>query len=176
MSMTSDSRWALEWAIQKHKDQQYSTFPYSFHLKGVIGVAKRFGRLYFNDQEYDRVLCGCALHDTLEDCNITYNDIIMSFTTEIADDVYDVTNELGKTRQERSKRTYKKIKRNKYALFIKLCDRIANTLFSLYNTEEGNMFKVYMKDYPSFRDALYSDLYPEMWKELDLLSQVHYKK
>jgi (p)ppGpp synthase/HD superfamily hydrolase len=161
-----------EYAVAEHESRKhtYDVHNYNLHIDGVLAVCKRYMAKYFTEEEQERVYKGCCCHDLLEDCNINYAELKRTVGQDVADDVYDVTNELGKTRAERNKRTYEKIANNKYALFIKLCDRIANTRFSFYMFEKGGMFEKYWKEFPEFRDTLRNGLYLEMWAELDDLN------
>ena len=77
-------------------------------------------------------MCSIWLHDTLEDCRITYNDLKKVFGIEISEMVYAVTNLRGRTRSERaSEEYYQGIRETPYASFIKLCDRMANYSYSI---------------------------------------------
>lgn len=58
----------------------------------------------------------------------------------MAEIVFCVTNEQGRNRKERIKRTYPKIRNNRWAQFVKLCDRIANVEHSLET--KSRMFDV----------------------------------
>jgi len=76
--------------IEKHKGQKrkWTGEPYSTHPIGTYEIAKK----YTNDEE---VLVGCLLHDTIEDCGVTYEEIMQKFSKGIADIVKGVTHELG---------------------------------------------------------------------------------
>ncbi len=162
-----------EYAVAEHiaRKHTYDSHDYNLHIDGVLAVCKRYMAKYFAGEEQDRVYKACCCHDLLEDCNINYAELKQHVGENVANDVYDVTNELGKTRAERNKRTYDKISNNKYALFVKLCDRIANTRFSFYMYEKGGMFEKYWKEYADFEAALNNGLYSEMWAELQDLNQ-----
>lgn len=76
----------------------------------------------------DVLVMAAYLHDTIEDTEATYYDIVERFGSEVAGLVLELTNdedlkkELGKTR-------YLQIKlknMSSWALVIKLCDRLAN--------------------------------------------------
>lgn len=160
-----------EYAIGEHqkRNHSYDKHAYYLHIDGVLAVCKRYMSKYFTQAEQDRVYKGCCCHDLLEDCNISYGELKRYVGEQVANDVYDVTNELGKSRHERNKRTYEKIKENDFGLFLKLCDRIANSRFSFYMYETGGMFEKYWREYPDFKLALDSGLYPEMWRELSYI-------
>jgi (p)ppGpp synthase/HD superfamily hydrolase len=84
----------------------------------------------------------CALHDTLEDTSLSYNDIQKAFGKEVAEIVFCVTDELGRNREERKEKTYPKIQSNWKATVVKICDRIANIEQSRsYNQKLFDMYK-----------------------------------
>ena len=137
-------------AEKAHERQVYDEiYPYMYHVLKVVEIAKELG--YGED-----ILIACALHDTLEDTNLTYNKIKNAFGDDVANIVYAVTDELGMNRKERKEKTYQKIKANWKAIVVKICDRIANMEHSyLYNKD--TMFKMYVKELPTFRKELISD-------------------
>lgn len=80
-----------------------------------------------------------------------------------------VSNERGRSRKERNFKTYPKIWNNKLAVFLKLCDRLANTRNS--RETHHRMFEVYKKEYPVFKYALKQQCFEDMWNELDNLNK-----
>lgn len=98
--MTNKER-ALLVAEKAHANQTYDIYPYIYHIRQVMGIAESLG--------YDEsIIISCILHDVLEDTDISYNDIKKSFGIEVAEIVYNVTNELGRNRQESKMKTYPK--------------------------------------------------------------------
>jgi (p)ppGpp synthase/HD superfamily hydrolase len=151
---------ARQFAITAHKDQMYGEYPYIKHLSDVVGVLRRFGY----DDEIN--VCCAFLHDTLEDTDVTYDDIKNMFGVVIAINVYLVTNEKGRNREERAAKTLPLIKGHKRATQIKLADRIANVESSI-----GTSFmSMYSKERHKFEGYLYVDgELEEMWHYLDNL-------
>lgn len=92
------------------------------------------------------------LHDTIEDCAITYNDLKQEFGEFIADCVYDLSNELGKNRKERHEKTAPKIAKNPFAVYVKLCDRIANMEYSI--STGSSMAKKYYAERDEFIESI----------------------
>ena len=144
----------------------YHGQPYRVHLEAVYDILEpHFG--------LNRVIMKAALcHDLLEDTAITYNDLVQQVGADVADVVYDVTNELGRNRRERAARTYPKTAANPLAVIVKVADRIANTQYSA-GTGSG-MHAKYRAEYPGFREALYNpahvEQYPalaDLWQQLD---------
>jgi (p)ppGpp synthase/HD superfamily hydrolase len=94
------------------------------------------------------------LHDTIEDCRLTYNDILKISNKEVAELVYALTNEKGKNRAERAnQKYYKGIRDVEHATFIKLCDRLANVIYS--KDTEFRMFDVYKNENEDFLKHLF---------------------
>lgn len=145
---------AAYWAAEKHKETNhlYDGKAYSVHLWQVHDTAKMFLHL-IDAEDHDTVLSACFLHDTIEDCRVTYNDVKAEFGTEITEIVYALTNDKGRNRQERAGLNYYKgIRANPLAVFVKLCDRIANSKHSL---ESGSsMYGKYQQEYYHFLGAM----------------------
>lgn len=64
----------------------------------------------------------------------TFHYMLMIEPEDVADIVYAVTNEKGKNRSERAnEKYYQGIRENKLAVIVKICDRLANALYSKIN-------------------------------------------
>lgn len=138
---------AERFAIAKHGAQTYNDeTPYGVHLQDVVNVAIKFGL------RNEAFLCACWLHDSIEDTTVSYSDIRSRFGQEVAELVFAVTNELGRDREERNKKTYPKIQANPWALLLKLCDRIANVEFGRVN---NGKWRKYAEEFDGFAEALY---------------------
>ena len=88
-------------------------------------------------------------HDLIEDCRVSYNDVKNHLGQEAADIIYAVTNEKGKNRSERANnKYYEGIRNTPGAVFVKLCDRIANVQYS--KMTKSRMFEMYEKELDSF--------------------------
>jgi (p)ppGpp synthase/HD superfamily hydrolase len=70
---------------EKHKNQKYGSEPYSVHLEAVVENLKQHG-VY--DEE---VIAAAWLHDSIEDQDVTYEDIDRAFGRRVADLVHAVT-------------------------------------------------------------------------------------
>lgn len=137
-------------AIEAHEtvNHKYAGQPYSYHLYMVALAANEFLD-YIHEDDKDDVLAACWLHDTIEDCRMSYNDIKNISNERVADMVYALSNEKGKTRAERANdKYYEGIRKVRYAAFIKLCDRIANVRHS--KKEQSSMFALYKKENINF--------------------------
>jgi (p)ppGpp synthase/HD superfamily hydrolase len=195
----------IRWIVGQHDGQKYGdqNHDYSYHLYQVNGIlaaaiSNTISEILLLDpsnqdvfdslRDYDEfekskkletLLLAALGHDVIEDTTNTYNDVKQVLGEEVADIIYDVTNELGKNRKERAIKTYPKIRKNPDAILVKLADRIANTKHSK-ETDSG-MFKKYKQEYPEFRLNLFNGAkcHPNefldmvtcrLWIELDSLN------
>lgn len=131
---------AFNYAKELHKDQfRKSGEPYILH---PVEVAKILEGLNFNTD----VICAALLHDTVEDCGITVEELSKKFNKNIAqivdavtaiqnenfkpdaDDIYANTDDFLKLAME--DKTYQKLiaigKLNKFGFYIKFADRLNN--------------------------------------------------
>ncbi len=162
---------AWKFAINAHGDQKYGKeFPYRLHLLFVVKTLKEFG---FTDN--GQILAIGVLHDTLEDTQATYEELVTFFGTVIADAVAAVTEPKGGNRKWRHEQTYPRTAQNTYSIIVKLADRIANVEVG------GEKVGMYRKEHAYFKQTLYGkdsyqcykDQIERMWNHLDeLLVQV----
>jgi (p)ppGpp synthase/HD superfamily hydrolase len=161
----------IAFAIESHAsvNQTYDGKPYSVHLAMVFSQAMRFIDCVDEHRRKD-VLNAVWLHDTIEDCRLTYNDVLKISSKEVAELVYALTNEKGKNREERANaKYYKGIRNLEYATFIKICDRLANVIYS--RDTKSRMFDVYKNENEKFLKCLFNTpdqelRYRELVKEL----------
>jgi (p)ppGpp synthase/HD superfamily hydrolase len=102
-----------------------------------------------------RTACNTAIwgHDLIEDTRVSYNDVKDQLGQEAADIIYAVSNEKGKNRKERANaKYYEGIWNTPGAVFVKLCDRIANVQYS--KMTKSRMFEMYKKENDHFVHAL----------------------
>lgn len=158
---------ALEIARISHNGQEYDHGSYyENHILIVVRIAHYLGLS-------ETIKAACALHDVLEDTNIQYADLVNEIGFEVANLVYLVTDEIGRNRFERKMKTYPKIRGNSDAVLVKLCDRIANLM---YSNEKRNYKKIrmYVEESEDFKE--YLAVYQHMdkvenawsWYELEL--------
>jgi len=158
----------LHWILQQHKrvQQRYDDLPYHVHLQDVVKFIKRFKYL-IPEEDFDAVLIAGWGHDCLEDTGITYNDVVKALGKKPADIIYAVSNEKGHNRPERANdKYYAGIKENPLAIYVKLCDRLANLTFSKHHGHT-NMYKTYQMEKEHFRNKLYNGMFDEMWDAID---------
>jgi (p)ppGpp synthase/HD superfamily hydrolase len=161
---------AREFAIKAHNavNQKYDNQPYEVHLKMVSEFASQFQYL-LKDDDLEIAQASAWLHDTLEDIYfISYNDIKKEFGEQIAEAVYALTNEKGRTRKDRANaKYYQGIRDIPVARFVKVCDRLANASYSISN--DSSMVNAYRKENEEFNRELYCD---ELKPMFDYLNQI----
>ncbi len=152
-------------AIWAHGPQQYGPgVPYVQHLDEVVGVVREFASL-LESEDIPVLETAGWLHDVVEDTTIRVQVIHELFGTAVGGIVYSVTNEPGINRKERNKLTYPKIRRNRLAVFLKLCDRLANVRASVRT--RSPQLTMYMKEHAAFSEALYTiGQFEPLWDEL----------
>jgi (p)ppGpp synthase/HD superfamily hydrolase len=158
-----------EWCIEQHRstNHMYDVYlPYEFHLRMVNNVFRDFCHLldytkdYFTGEDFVSMgrgqitlieACSRASwgHDLIEDCRVSYNDVKANLGQEAANIIYAVTNDKGKSRGERAgDKYYEGIRNTPGAVFVKLCDRIANVQYS--KMTKSRMFEMYKKENDNF--------------------------
>ena len=151
----------IDWILKQHKDtnHMYDTYlPYEFHLRMVSNVAQEFIKYVpnLNDGETsfrDDVILAAWGHDLIEDTRTSYNDVKEVLGHTPAEIIYAVSNEKGKTRKERANdKYYQGIRSTPGAVFVKLCDRIANVQYS--KMSGSRMFEMYKKENSNFIEEL----------------------
>ena len=146
---------AIRYAVCAHQDvnESYDGAPYSLHLAMAAHYADVFSYL-LPPQERDETLAAVWLHDVIEDCRRSYTDIKAVFGEKIAELVFAVTNNRGRTRHERANDDYYRgIVATPYATFVKLCDRLANTQYSAARGD-ARMVAVYRAELDAFLEKL----------------------
>ena len=134
-----------------HKyDGKYDYF--DTHILRTVHYAMKY--IYLVPKE-DRhfVLAIQFFHDGIEDAHLTYNDIKKAFGFIVAEGVYACTNEKGRTRKDRANAKYYKGIREAYlAKFVKICDRMGNVHYGIFNS--GGMIDGYIKENEHFINSL----------------------
>ena len=150
-------------ALHDSVNQKYDHIhPYGLHLDMVVSSVYKYGaEVCASEEDILPLFFGAYYHDSIEDARLTYNDVmrlarqLMSdsqalIATEI---VYALTNDKGRTREERAgEKYYQGIRETPYAPFVKLADRLANTTYSCTHANNTNnrMKEVYARELPHF--------------------------
>jgi (p)ppGpp synthase/HD superfamily hydrolase len=94
---------AFDWAAVWHKGQRRkypnADVPYMSHVAGVAAVLSRHGFA-------EEVVSAGALHDVMEDCGVSYDELAEKFGTRVADLVRHVSEEDKSLSWEERKKAY----------------------------------------------------------------------
>jgi len=162
-----------KWAIKCHQDTNHyydDYLPYEFHLRMVVENGKKFLHLV-KDELREDTMKGCWGHDLIEDARQNYNSILKNsnkYVAEICRACCNLTR--GRDRDERMPDwIYQDIFNTPGAVFVKLCDRMANVQYS--KLTGSSMFNKYKKEHAHFKEMLYSKEagLDEMWEYLETL-------
>lgn len=161
-------------AFKIHNDSGcfYGNGSYSVHLEMVNEFFIKYQK--YVEKEAQIVQRAIWFHDIKEDCGKSMHYIQCILGIEAANIVSLVSNENGSNRKEKMLLTLPKIASSYNSIFVKLCDRLANTKYSLsekQTTLKGGMYNMYCAEYPIFRYFLKKNSwFDDMWEELDSLS------
>jgi guanosine-3',5'-bis(diphosphate) 3'-pyrophosphohydrolase len=160
---------AMAMAIFAHGNQRWGKHPYYVHLSRTEELLVRFG---YADYTTSGGITRCViawLHDTLEDTALSYNDIKNEFGGRVAEAVYAVTEEKGRTRQERKPVAhYEAIRANPDACIVKIADRSVNVEES--KQSGSRMLEVYRNEHQQFKEKLCAPaMCDSLWAHLDIL-------
>lgn len=116
---------AIHFAAFKHRNQRRKDAeltPYINHPLELLNILVVEGGV--TDVA---VLCGAVLHDTIEDTNTNYDELLGLFGKEVADIVMDMTDDKALSKQERKdKQVATAPHLSPKSKLVKLADKIAN--------------------------------------------------
>ena len=141
-------RKARQLAAEAHEGQKYGSRPYIVHLFQVVKILNSFDEIDLD------VLAAAWLHDSIEDTDITVNQIRSQIGDRVADLVDAVTDGTGKNRKEKKERPYRLIPLVPGAIRLKLADRLANVLACKQDKNLG-LLHMYRREHRVFYDRLY---------------------
>lgn len=143
---------------------------YSHHLELTADVVRKMIKhTDLDEQEQELAIAAAYGHDAVSDARLTYNDIkkelksdrLAKICCNLCEDVW------GKNRDERnSDAYYERLVSDRISTFVKICDRIANVEYGLY---EGNSKSVlmYYAEQRKFYDKLkVHSGFEEVWNYL----------
>lgn len=156
-----------DWAIDQHVKTNHlydENLPYSFHLKLVVKRATKFKGVWkdlYGDQLFAIMYNACWGHDLIEDTRTSFNDILKFLIRDSASDydkisalhianiIFALTNNKGRNRAERANADYYNlIKQTPGAIFVKLCDRMANIEYG--KLMGSSMYDKYKEEHMDF--------------------------
>lgn len=125
-----------DFAARKHKDQRRKaadSAPYINHPVGVAYIAASLGGI--TDVV---VLQAALLHDTIEDTDTTYEELVAEFGAEVADVVMEVTDDKTLSKPDRKRAQVVHVRNmSDRAKLVKLCDKLYNLRDLLSNPPVG---------------------------------------
>jgi len=127
--MTNQDNLTKAWffASRVHKEQKYpgEKLPYLTHLGNVMMEVMAVSLGLKNPE----LAITCAiLHDTIEDTSVTYEELVQSFSKEVANGVLALTkDETLATKKEQMLDSLERIKQQPQEIWVvKMADRVAN--------------------------------------------------
>jgi len=168
----------VRWILDQHRNSNHlydDYLPYEFHLRMTVAEFHRFKHLLpknlytinvevhrntWEDEDWTISVIekACWGHDLIEDARVSYNDVkrVLDYKNSnyIAEIIRAVTNNVrGRDRNERMPDyIYEEIRNTPGAVFVKLCDRIANVTYS--KMVGSSMFEKYGKEQKEFQEKL----------------------
>lgn len=116
---------ALAFAADKHRNQRRKDAEASPYINHPIMLAKILS--VEGGVEDGPVLSAAVLHDTIEDTETRYQELVEQFGSEIADVVREVTDDKSLPKAERKQLQIDRAPRlSRAAKLVKLADKIAN--------------------------------------------------
>lgn len=131
-------------AIAAHGHQMYGKYPYSYHLTDVVNRVKTITQ----DPE---IIAAAWLHDTVEDTDITIENISSEFGENVANMVWAVTG-TGSNRKEKMADAIAKIAQTPGSEMIKSADRLSNASASAVNNP--TLLKMYKDEHKDLSPVL----------------------
>lgn len=167
---------ARVFAIESHRAVNHyygeDKVGYEFHLESAFNFAVDY--IYLVPAKYrGAVLAAIWLHDVIEDCRVNYSKILEMFGDHVAEIVFALTNNKGRTRGARANDDYYKgIKEIPFADYCKICDRLANASYSesvIATHNIDRMYKKYKEENKSFVRKLWNPNLTDMYASLRII-------
>ena len=131
-------------ALRAHKHQKYGHHPYSHHLADVV---HRVMTITDNPE----IIAAAWLHDTVEDTEVTIDQIAEEFGENVAAIVWAVTGH-GANRAEKMSNAIAKIAQTPGSELVKSADRLSNVSASLANNPKK--LAMYKGEHPKLAPVL----------------------
>lgn len=129
--MWSQEKYTKAWffAAKAHKHQKYpaTDLPYIVHI-GNVAMEVAHAIIQEPVTKPDLAIICALLHDTIEDTEVTYEDILQYFGTEVANGVLALSKDSSAgNKKEQMLDSLERIKKQpKEVWLVKLADRISN--------------------------------------------------
>ncbi|WP_320034451.1 HD domain-containing protein [Halarcobacter sp.] len=120
---------ALNFAAKAHGEQKTPhDLPYLTHLTSVaMEVMHACIESQLEDKKADIAITVALLHDTIEDTDVTYDDLYTEFSPEVAEGVEALTKDFTLSKKEQMAESINRLLTQPYEIqMVKLADRIVN--------------------------------------------------
>ena len=119
---------ALIFAAQAHKDQKVKDRDYSYMVHLTLAAMEVTAALSQEQHENENLAIQCALlHDTIEDTDVTFEEIKKHFGDDVARGVLALTKDNNLPKNEQIKDSLERILKQPAEIgMVKLADRISN--------------------------------------------------
>lgn len=121
---------ALFFANKNHSSQKMmhpENMPYSAHFTGVTLNAIKYAILENEEFDWNVLVCCALLHDVVEDCGVSLNEIEEKFGTKICNGVSALTKNDNLKKEEKMQDSLNRIKAcGKEVATVKMADRLFN--------------------------------------------------
>ena len=134
MTQEYNSAEAYFFAKDKHEGQEYGEMPYVFHLHQVANLVHQ---MYRSHPLSETLLSIAYLHDVMEDCGVTYEELVKRFGVCVAESVKAITKVKGESYED----YMAKVIANDLARKVKICDTMSNLHHSFISGREKGMAK-----------------------------------
>jgi len=168
--MTLDEFRVYAHEMHKLRGYKYDEHEYSFHLDMVETNVIRFAHLLPPHIKLVDMQMAATGHDLIEDCGVTYNEILIRTNKVVADLVLAVSDVPAENRMLRFILTAPKILKLIGAIYLKMCDKGANMGHSL-RTGSG-MYDKYKTEIPFFKYVFFGktkNIFQPMWDWLEAM-------
>jgi len=154
----------------------YDGKEYVTHLDMVVEGINRYETVFKNHKDYCIAVIAGYYHDTIEDAQLSFNDVMKATNKSVARITLAVTDVHEENRLLRHLFTMGKTVKDYRAIIVKMADIRANALYS--KTHGSSMYKKYVAEYqyrrPIFKMALKwyvehldQEVLDDFWTELD---------
>jgi myo-inositol-1(or 4)-monophosphatase len=110
-----------------------------------VGPVFKTVEIFTDDED---ILCAAILHDTVEDCDVTYETLVKKFSVRVADLVMEVTHDGTKDKGYYFPRLH-----SKEGILIKLADHISNiSRMNSWSIDRQEHYLKKTKFWKSFKD------------------------
>ncbi len=152
---------AMMFAMDKHSNQvrKYTGEPYIVHCAEVVGVlVPILINAGCSPDVIDRACAIAWLHDVMEDCGVTYEELVELFDHHIAESVRQLSDlDTTGNREQRKHNTRTRMVFSNFIIqTIKCCDGWSNAIS--IRKHDANFYRVYRREYDALLAVMHKAL------------------